>query len=142
MLKVQTASSNTPDAALAGKECAQKIKHALHDPKLVFVYSGVSYNQQALLKAIGEELPGVPLIGNTSFSGVVTQDGFVTGEKGYVGIMALSDADLTERQGWQKAELPAKRGETLQNRLSLPPVNRKRLHICTWSLLRAKKNTI
>ena len=95
MLKVQTASCNTPDAALAGKECAQKIKHALHDPKLVFVYSGVSYNQQALLKAIGEELPGVPLIGNTSFSGVVTQDGFVTGEKGYVGMMALSGTDLT-----------------------------------------------
>ena len=47
------------------------------------------------MKAIGEELPGVPLIGNTSFSGVVTQDGFVTGEKGFVGIMALSDTDLT-----------------------------------------------
>lgn len=95
MLRIRTASSNNADAALAGKECARKVKDALHDLKLVFVYSGVSYDQQALLKAIGEELPGVPLIGNTSFSGVVTQDGFITGEKGFVGIMALSDADLT-----------------------------------------------
>jgi len=45
MLRIRTASSNNTDAALAGKECARKVKDALHDLKLVFVYSGVSYDQ-------------------------------------------------------------------------------------------------
>ena len=103
MLRIRTASSNNADAALAGKECARKVKDALHDLKLVFVYSGVSYDQQALLKAIGEELPGVPLIGNTSFSGVVTQDGFITGEKGFVGIMALKSTAFRRQRGGQYA---------------------------------------
>ena len=138
MLRIRTASSNNADAALAGKECARKVKDALHDLKLVFVYSGVSYDQQALLKAIGEELPGVPLIGNTSFSGVVTQDGFVTGEKGFVGIMALSDTDLTVGTAGARG----KRDGNWRKRRSPLPVKRKRPPICIWSRLPAKKNTI
>ena len=58
------------------------------------VYSGVQYDQKEMLDAVSEELPGVPLIGNTSFTGVITQEGFVSSSDGFVGVMALSDPEL------------------------------------------------
>ena len=79
-----------------GKEIENKTGiQNLSDMKMAFVYSGVQYDQMKLLDAVKEELPGVPLIGNTSFTGVVTPEGYITGEDGFAGIMALSDADLT-----------------------------------------------
>lgn len=95
MLKVKTGQSVNTSAAAAGKEAASQVKNALDNMKLAFVYSGVQYDQQELLKAVSEELPGVPLIGNTSFTGVITPEGYTTGDDGFVGIMSLSDAELT-----------------------------------------------
>ena len=94
MLKAQTGTSIKSDVKLAGQEAAQAVKE-VKDAKMAFVYSGVQYDQKALLDAIGEELPGVPLVGNTSFTGVITQDGFVSGDDGFVGILALGGEDLT-----------------------------------------------
>ncbi|MDR0622366.1 MAG: FIST C-terminal domain-containing protein [Deltaproteobacteria bacterium] len=94
MLKANTGSSTNADPAVAGKEAASKAKAGLSDPKVAFVYSGVQYDQAKLLGAISAELPGVPLIGNTAFTGVITPEGFVTGENGFVGILALSDPGL------------------------------------------------
>ncbi len=94
MLKAQTGISTKADVKLAGKEAAQAVKE-VKDIKMAFVYSGVQYDQKALLAAISEELPGVPLVGNTSFTGVITQDGFVTGDDGFVGIMAMGGEELT-----------------------------------------------
>ena len=95
MLQVRTGNSINPDAAAAGKEIAAQVKENLSDMKMAFVYSGVQYDQKKLLDAVKEELPGVPLIGNTSFTGVITPEGYIAGEDGFAGIMALSDADLT-----------------------------------------------
>lgn len=72
-----------------------QVKDNLQDMKMAFVYSGVQYDQKAFLAGIAEELPGSPSDGNTSFTGVMTQDGFISGEKGFAGIMALSDPDMT-----------------------------------------------
>ena len=91
MLNVKTGKSINPNAAAAGKEAAAQVKADLSDMKVAFVYSGVQYNQKELLKAISDELPGVPLIGNTSFTGVVTPEGFISGDDGFVGIMSMSD---------------------------------------------------
>ncbi|MDR2366622.1 MAG: FIST C-terminal domain-containing protein [Deltaproteobacteria bacterium] len=95
MLKANTGASINQDPGAAGREAAVRAKAGLTDVKLAFVYSGVQYDQEKLLGGISAELPGVPLIGNTSFTGVITPDGFITGENGFVGILALSDADLT-----------------------------------------------
>ena len=81
MLKIKTGTSVNPDPRTAGKEAATQVKDNLQDMKMEFVYSGVQYDQKAFLAGIAEELPGVPLIGNTSFTGVMTQDGFISGEK-------------------------------------------------------------
>jgi len=94
-MKANTGSSVAADPRAAGKEAAEKAKNGLLDIKVAFAYSSVAYDQGAMLKGITEELPGVPVLGNTSFTGVITPDGFITGEKGFVGIMALGGNDLT-----------------------------------------------
>ena len=94
MLKAKTGISTNADAKLAGQEAAKAVKD-LDAIKMAFVYSGVQYDQKTLLDAIAAELPGVPLVGNTSFTGIITQEGFVTGEDGFVGVMAMGDEEMT-----------------------------------------------
>ena len=94
MLKAKTGSSVNPSASLAGKEAAQAVRE-IKDAKMAFVFSGVQYEQKELLDSIKSELPGLPLVGNTSFTGVITDQGFISGENGFVGVMALGGEDLT-----------------------------------------------
>ena len=94
-MKGNTGSSIAADPKAAGKEAAEKAKSGLSHIKVAFVYSSVMYDQAHLLHGVAEGLPEVPVLGNTSFTGVITPDGFVTGEKGFVGILALGGEDLT-----------------------------------------------
>ncbi|MDR0905371.1 MAG: FIST C-terminal domain-containing protein [Oscillospiraceae bacterium] len=94
-MRAQTGVSINAKSAEAGADAARRARQGLSGIKLAFVYSGVQYDQKELLAAISEELPDVPLIGNTSFTGVMTQEGFITGADGFVGILALSDDNLT-----------------------------------------------
>ena len=93
MLNAKTGTSINADPKLAGKEAAQALKD-VKDAKMAFVYSGVQYDQKELLDAIAKELPGVPLVGNTSFTGVITDQGFVSGDDGFVGIMEIGRAHV------------------------------------------------
>jgi len=95
MLKVKTGQSTKANAAEAGREAASYVKDEIKDMRMAFVYSGVQYDQKELIRSISMELPGVPLIGNTSFTGVITPEGFTSGDDGFVGIMSLSDSDMT-----------------------------------------------
>jgi hypothetical protein len=90
--KIGASTNAIPEQA--GKEAASQVK-VISKINMAFVYSGVQYNQKELLKSISAELPGVPLIGNTSFTGIITPDGFISSEEGFVGIMAISDQSLT-----------------------------------------------
>ncbi len=94
MLKANTGSSTCKDPKAAGKEAASKARSGLAPVTLAYVYASSDYELDALLEGIAEELPGVPVIGNTSFSGVITPEGYITGEDGFVGIMAVSDPDM------------------------------------------------
>lgn len=95
MLKVKTGQSTKANAVEAGREAASYVKDEIKNMQMAFVYSGVQYDQKELMQSIEMELPGVPLIGNTSFTGVITPEGFTSSEDGFVGIMSLSDKDLT-----------------------------------------------
>jgi hypothetical protein len=88
-MKGSTGSSNAENAQAAGKEAAAKAKKGLSDIKLAFAYASVAYDLKQLLAGIHAELPGVPVLGNTSFTGVITPEGFITGDKGFAGILAL-----------------------------------------------------
>ena len=74
MLTIKTGNSTNANAAAAGREVALQVKEDLDNMKMAFVYSGVQYDQKEFIDAISAELPGVPLIGNTSFTGVMTPD--------------------------------------------------------------------
>lgn len=89
MLKAKAGTSVNPNPAEAGKEAAAVLKD-IQNMDIAFVYSGDQYDQKALLKSIGDTLPGIPLIGNTSFTGVITQDGYVSGDDGFVGVFGMS----------------------------------------------------
>jgi hypothetical protein len=94
-MKGNTGSSVAADPKAAGKEAAEKAKSGLSNIKVAFVYSSVAYDQSQMLKGVAEGLPGVPVLGNTSFSGIVTQEGLAAGDKGFIGIMALGGDDVT-----------------------------------------------
>lgn len=95
MLKSNTGSSTNSNAHSAGTEAAAKAKSGLKKVKLAFTYASADYDLNAMLKGISEELPGVPVIGNTSYSGVITPEGFITGKNGFLGILALDDDELS-----------------------------------------------
>ena len=94
MQVANTGSSTNADSYAAGKEAAAKAKAGLSDVKVVFAYASVANDLGEMLRGIEEELPGVPVIGNTSFTGVIMPEGFVSGDAGFVGILALADEDL------------------------------------------------
>ncbi len=94
MLKGNTGSSTNSSPRAAGAEAAKKAKTGLDSVNMAYVYASCAYDLDAMLAGIAEELPGVPVIGNTSFTGVITPEGFITGDDGFVGIMALSDPDM------------------------------------------------
>lgn len=95
MLKSNTGSSVNPSAAASGAEAASKAKANLEGVKLAFAYASADYDLKAMLDGIKSELPGTPVIGNTSFTGVITPEGYISGEQGFLGMMALADEDLT-----------------------------------------------
>lgn len=89
------ATSTAADAAEAGREVAGKVKAGIADAKVALAYGSCDYDTAGLLAAMAEELPGVPVVGNTSFTGIITPEGFIGGDTPFVGILALGGDDVT-----------------------------------------------
>lgn len=85
MLNANTGSSTNVDPRAAGREAAAKAKAGLASMKVAFAYASVDYDLEEMLRGISEELPGIPVIGNTSFTGVITPEGFISGKGGFWG---------------------------------------------------------
>ncbi|MDR1834111.1 MAG: FIST C-terminal domain-containing protein [Propionibacteriaceae bacterium] len=94
-MQTNVGSSVNPDAYVAGSQAGAAAAAGLAGVKLAFVYSGVQYDQAELLKGVASALPGVPLIGNTSFTGVITPEGYISSDDGFVGVFALAGDSLT-----------------------------------------------
>lgn len=94
MFKANTGSSINSNPKTAGTEAATKAKTGLDSVNLAYVYASCDYNLDALLAGVKEALPGVPVIGNTPYTGVITPEGYITGKDGFVGIMAISDPNM------------------------------------------------
>ena len=95
MFKANVGSSVAADARTAGREAAAAAQNGLDHVKFAFVYGSCAYGADEMTGGVKDALPGVPLLGNTSFTGIITPDGFVSSDKGFVGVMAFSDEDLT-----------------------------------------------
>lgn len=94
-MKGNTGISTNPCALSAGQEAAKAAKQGMQDIKVAFVYASVAYDLEKLLEGIAQELVDVPLLGNTSFTGVITREGYVSAEEGFVGILVLAGENLT-----------------------------------------------
>lgn len=95
MLKGAVGSSVLPDAYEAGKEAAKKSIAGMENAKVAFVYSSCVYDGEKLLAGVRESLPGAKIVGNTSFTGVITPEGFIGGADGFVGVLSLGGGDVT-----------------------------------------------
>ena len=93
-MKSFVATSTAATAAEAGKEVAAKIAAGIDGAKLAMTYGSCDYDSAELLAAIAESLPGVPVLGNTSFTGIITPDGYVGGDTPFAGILALGGDDV------------------------------------------------
>jgi len=95
MMKANTGSSVKSEAKAAGYEAAEKASKGLKNPKVVFAYAASGYYSDLpeVVNGIREALPGVPVIGSTTWGGVILPEGFVGG-KHFVGLMVLSDPNL------------------------------------------------
>ncbi|MBF1023230.1 MAG: hypothetical protein HXK85_09160, partial [Lachnospiraceae bacterium] len=92
MLQATVASSTQADTTLAAREMAKTLKE--ENLKAAFVYCSCELDVKTLVKELGNELQ-VPVFGNTSFTGIITPEGYIGGDKPFVGAMGLSDPDLT-----------------------------------------------
>lgn len=88
------ATSTAASAAEAGKEVAAKIAAGLDGAKVAMAYGSCDYDSTELLAAIAAELGDVPVLGNTSFTGIITPEGYVGGDTPFVGILALGGDDV------------------------------------------------
>ena len=94
MLKSNVAWSTNEDSYTQGKETAAKAVVDLVQTKVAFLYTSVDSDVKKVLEGAKAELGTAPIIGCTSSAGIITPDGFVTGEKGFTGILALGDPDM------------------------------------------------
>lgn len=94
MLKSNVAWSTNENSYEQGKETAKKAVVDLVQTKVAFLYTSVDSNIKEVLEGAKSELGTAPIIGCTSSAGLITLDGFVTGEKGFTGILAIGDPDM------------------------------------------------
>ncbi|MDD3367612.1 MAG: FIST N-terminal domain-containing protein [Lachnospiraceae bacterium] len=94
-MKFNTGSSTNQNPLLAGKEAAAQAKKGIEQIKMAFAYASCDYDLDAMLAGISEEMPGIPVIGNTSFTGVITPEGYISSGQGFVGMMTCGGTDVT-----------------------------------------------
>ena len=95
MLKSNIGWSTDKDSYVQGKDSAAKSVVDLIQTKVAFLYTSVDSNVEKVLEGAKSELGTAPIIGCTSSGGIIVPDGFITGEKGFTGILALGDEELT-----------------------------------------------
>lgn len=83
-------TSQAASASEAGREAAGKIAKGLPDAKFAWAFGSCDYGSKELLGAVAEALPGVAVVGNTSFTGIITPEGYLGGDKPFVGLLALA----------------------------------------------------
>ena len=98
MLKANTGSSINSDARKAGQDAAAQAARGLDQIKMAFVYASSNYDLAELLAGVRSVWPSTPLTGGTSCRGVLLPEGYIGGRH-FVGIMALSDPNLTVTTG-------------------------------------------
>ena len=93
MLKSNVGWSTNEDSYTQGKESAKKALVDLNQTKVAFLYTSVDCDVKKVLDGAKSELGTAPIIGCTSSAGLIVPDGFISGEKGFTGILAIGDPE-------------------------------------------------
>lgn len=91
-MKAFNGFSTNQNALQAGIEAAKMAGHGA-TAKIVFAYISCDYNVKKVIEGL-KKVYDCPVIGNTSFTGVILPNGYVGGDKPFVGIMAVCGNDL------------------------------------------------
>ncbi len=97
-MKALTGYSTNKNAYEAGLEAA-KMAGKAKDAKIVFAYMSCDYKIKDVIKGI-KEIYDCPVIGNTSFTGVIMPQGYIGGDKPFVGIMVFADPNMVVGVGF------------------------------------------
>lgn len=95
MLKSNVGSSCLLDPSAAGREAATEATLGLKHASLLMVYASCDLDVSKVVEGVKSICPKVPVLGNTSFTGVIVpKKGYVGGDKPFVGVLALEDSKM------------------------------------------------
>lgn len=94
MLKSKVGYSINPDSLIAGQETARKATKELSNAKIGFLYTSEKNDIKSLMKGV-RDTTNIPIIGCTSSGAIIVEDGVITSENGFAGMMTLDDKNLT-----------------------------------------------
>lgn len=94
MLKSCTGYSTATDNITLGIETAKNALKDLSNSKIGFLYTSEKNNIKELMKGI-RSVTNMPIIGSTSSNAIITNEGIITSETGFAGMLALEDKNMT-----------------------------------------------
>lgn len=93
-MKVNVTWSIDDNAEQAGKACAKKAVLDLVQTKIAIIFNSSKYNCKELLKGAKSILGTAPIIGCTTYGGIITQEGYITSKNGdFAGMLAIGDKE-------------------------------------------------
>lgn len=93
-MKAKVGTTIKDNSYEAGVEIINSSSIGIKNPKIGFLFSSVKYNQKELLEGIKSINPTLNIIGMTSSDAIMTQEGIITGENGFAGLMLVEDNEL------------------------------------------------
>lgn len=93
MLKAQVGYSVNSDNISAGVETAKMAIKDFSSPKIGFLYTSEKNNVKELIKGI-KNVTNMPIIGSTSNEAIIVEDGIITSNTGYAGMLSLDDKNM------------------------------------------------
>lgn len=94
MLKSHVGYSVNNDNISAGIETAKMAIKDSASPKIGFLYTSEKNNIKELVKGI-RNVTNMPIIGSTSNEAIIVEDGIISSENGYAGMLSLDDKNMT-----------------------------------------------
>ena len=95
MVNAGTGANTGRSAYDSGFAAVTDATHSLTGtPAVIFLYTSADYPIDEVLRGAVAAAPGVPIVGNTSFTGVVTPAGFAGGAPGFTGALAAGGEEL------------------------------------------------
>lgn len=94
MLKSCVGYSTNMDNVLAGMETAKGALKEISNAKIGFLYTSEKNNIKELIQGI-RKVTNMPIIGSTSNEAIIVEDGIISSDYGFAGMLAMEDKNMT-----------------------------------------------